>query len=1670
MTIHRVTLAAGLLLALATFPLSATTGVEAVTTAQLTISDDTNPEHAPEAPPEQPNSVTAPKVAGNYVFATTTTGSLTDMSTGTTTLLADNIDNRASALTDIGFEFYFQGERFTQFSINDNGVLRLGAIAQTTTPYQPLGQANLPLITAFGASQRTHAGDGKVHYRVSGTAPSRVLTVEWLNNQAYNSASASATADLTYQVQLREGIGAIEFIYGRMSMNSLAITQRIAHSPHIGFSSSNLAGTIGSVDAPHSGTPVPNFSSASATAVANLYNVLGPITVLTSDANGSRRTFSFTPPVPTAPTALNFTAASSFSMTLNWTDSPDELRYAIYNSTDGINFNFFATAPQNATSLAATGLTPNTNYTWRVLAVSEGALSTALSGTQATPPLGNVTSTGVGGNWSDPATWVGGAVPTDGSHVTIAAGATVTIDTAAVAYSLSIASNGVLQWETTTARSLTVETDVTIDGFFQSQPTGTVTTHVLSVGGNLTNNNTLDFATAASGAGITFTGSNNATFGGNGGTTDIRAIVMNKGTSNANTLELATTSFTVQGVAADADGFLTLTNGTFKLSGTFAGTNRVFTAAAYSIPATTGFWLDNPNYTVAAQNDSATVSGRWRISQGTYNIGTASGNSLGLMAGANVTVEGGAINAAGRFGVTAGGNPITYLQTGGVITVSTVGNTSTTICSYDLGNVSRSSITITGGTVIVQLASTAAASRCDYRNEAGARATGITGGTVQFGNASSGPAQAFNALGAFPDLVVNTASAAHSVTLFTTRDQSTRNLTINTGGTLNTGNGTFLFNGSTITNNGTLTSNGANSRFVAASPATNVTYQGTGVVTAPMTSLELQNDLNFTFDPAVSNVVVNRVILFNGNFVNANKLTLGNGGSATVQIGNTTTPTAGGSFDVAPAFDLGASGVQNLLYLRTTRSRSTGPEVVPTRVLGNLTYDDNDATHTLTLAGGGVTVNGTLALTNGRVIVPAPNTVTLGSAGTTTRTNGYVDGKLAKPLVAAASRTFEVGTANGYSPIVANVTAGTFPLTIEGSALQLPMPNFAPLDKAINRHWLLLAPAGTTADLTFNYLDTDIPGTAAEANLRVYNGTPVPPTSFTDLGGTLNTTANTGAVSGVTQFYYFTLAETGGGTPADLTVSKTNGVTATQTGATLTYTIVASNAGSLAVNGATVSEVPGPDLTCGTWTCTGAGGGTCTASGTGTISDTVNLPAGGSTTYTQQCTVATVSAAANVSNTARIAMPAGFIDTVPANNTATDTDTLTRLVNASISKTDGVTTVGPGASVTYTIVARNSGPNVAAATVNDPFPASLNSCAWTCAGSGGATCGAANGNGNIADTGSIPSGGTLTYTAACTLAQNATGTLANTATITVGSGESDTDASNNSATDTDSIGLLPDAGVTISDNRQFVRVGDSLNYIITVTNTASPLTASVNVSSALPSELGAGSWVCTPSGGATCAAGSGNTLTDTASVPANGQVAYVYSTTVQPGSPDDVITNTANVTSTGDPNSANNSATDTPADVIVLFKDSFEGTPNTIVPQDVGNASGYVAGRLQVDPQLLDGLDLSPVAIATAVTERGAELFTLELARFGNKVMLRSVLRDANGMAERSAWIEVDPARAPIAFAWQAASADASDGYLRIEGGGTPQQNGSRSERGRLALLRPAVVQGAPWVTLISGN
>ncbi|MCU1378496.1 MAG: pectin lyase-like protein [Acidimicrobiales bacterium] len=131
------------------------------------------------------------------------------------------------------------------------------------------------------------------------------------------------------------------------------------------------------------------------------------------------------------------------------------------------------------------------------------------------------------------------------------------------------------------------------------------------------------------------------------------------------------------------------------------------------------------------------------------------------------------------------------------------------------------------------------------------------------------------------------------------------------------------------------------------------------------------------------------------------------------------------------------------------------------------------------------------------------------------------------------------------------------------------------------------------------------------------------------------------------------------GPTADLSITATDGRTAVTTGETVTYTVTASNAGPSAVTAAPVNDAVPAALTGVTWTCSATSGSSCAAaSGSGnSIATTVNLATGGSATILVHGTVA-ANASSPLVNTATIAVPAGVGDPNAANNSATDSDTV----------------------------------------------------------------------------------------------------------------------------------------------------------------------------------------------------------------------------------------------------------------------------------------------------------------------------------------------------------------------------------------------------------------------------
>jgi hypothetical protein len=635
-----------------------------------------------------------------------------------------------------------------------------------------------------------------------------------------------------------------------------------------------------------------------------------------------------------------------------------------------------------------------------------------------------ISSTAPGGLWSASSTWVGGVVPGAGDDVTISAGSAVVIDTDVTVANLTVGPEvsfnaGVLTFDPSAARSLTVNGDLTVRlGILATPSTGTVTTHTITVGGNLTNNGVLDLSTNSNqaGAGLVFTNASNNTFGGDASQTNIRTITINKGTSNVNTLTLSVLNFTVQGSSTDtaASGYLTLTNGTFKISGTFTGNHRTFPTASYAIPATAGFWLNNPNYTVTAQTGDAVVSGALQITTGVYNVGTAATDALrvaptGPGTGGSITVEGGSLDVSGAMRRGEYTN-VSYRQTGGIVTTCIAGNFAP---CFDLSSQGS------GGKLVIQ---TPAAVPNDANPDF---AGGFMWNTfLTFGNANTPGTGTFtvSTAGLFGftefSLAIDTTAGPHTVRISRGINAVHLNdVNIGPGGTLDMlDNDRIYCVGDSYINNGIFkTSPSVDFRIAfstSGNPVGDAEFSGSGTFAGPVGYLSVDRR-NMILASGFSGIRTRDVTVWAGTVINANRLTVG----LNDNIPSTVTLRALGTFDSAPTFDLGTGG-QKMVYYDIGGTQNTGPEINAARELAGLTIlvQWDSTSPTLNIAGGDLTLNGPLQFTG--VINTGSNrlrhlsgTITPGGFG------NYVKGTVVRRFTAEGQGyTFPVGDFQ-YAPV-----------------------------------------------------------------------------------------------------------------------------------------------------------------------------------------------------------------------------------------------------------------------------------------------------------------------------------------------------------------------------------------------------------------------------------------------------------------------------------------------------------------------------------------------------------------------------------------------------------------------------------------------------------------------------
>lgn len=175
-------------------------------------------------------------------------------------------------------------------------------------------------------------------------------------------------------------------------------------------------------------------------------------------------------------------------------------------------------------------------------------------------------------------------------------------------------------------------------------------------------------------------------------------------------------------------------------------------------------------------------------------------------------------------------------------------------------------------------------------------------------------------------------------------------------------------------------------------------------------------------------------------------------------------------------------------------------------------------------AGRTLTINGTLSLSGGKISGPGsvivtrckPDAVMFGGS------NSYVEAALTRCVNDVGPYNFDIGTANGYSPITIKNVTGAGNVSVKpnqgaysGPATGLPANRLA-------RWWQIENPGGgvTNANLFFGYLDSDVSG--IEANYGAYRISGGIASGLTSI---VNTFSNTVNAPNVTGFSDWTLAE-----------------------------------------------------------------------------------------------------------------------------------------------------------------------------------------------------------------------------------------------------------------------------------------------------------------------------------------------------------------------------------------------------------------------------------------------------------------------------------------------------------------------------------------------------------------
>lgn len=206
----------------------------------------------------------APSARAQLVFSLSEPAATYAANSGGTTIISSNKDEASSGAVNIGFTFTYGCSTYTQFVASSNGWMSLGNNTTQTLYTNSLATTGQGPILAPLWDDLSTSSTGSVNYVLSGTAPNRVLTIEWLNMLWDYNASGPV---ISFQVKLYETSNLIDFTYSRGGTG----TNNASGGASIGLNGGSSAtdfyslGSSGAAPAVSYGTETSNISSKPAT-------------------------------------------------------------------------------------------------------------------------------------------------------------------------------------------------------------------------------------------------------------------------------------------------------------------------------------------------------------------------------------------------------------------------------------------------------------------------------------------------------------------------------------------------------------------------------------------------------------------------------------------------------------------------------------------------------------------------------------------------------------------------------------------------------------------------------------------------------------------------------------------------------------------------------------------------------------------------------------------------------------------------------------------------------------------------------------------------------------------------------------------------------------------------------------------------------------------------------------------------------------------------------------------------------------------------------------------------------------------------------------------------------------------------------------------------------------